>query len=75
MNCNLIIITSILFLTILQIEAEYVKFYDPSIDHIEVIGAGNFSQTILDSNRFTILECYANWCGFSKRFIPKWYFL
>jgi hypothetical protein len=47
-------------------------FYTPDIDHIEVFEAETFRSNVLNSNKATIMEFYADWCSYSKRFIPHW---
>ena len=49
-----------------------LQFYEPSVDHIEVYDVEGFKKNVLNSDKATIIEFYANWCGYSKNFIPHW---
>jgi hypothetical protein len=56
-----------------QAEASALKpivFYDPLIDHIEVLNNDTFDDLIYDAPRATFLEFYANWCARCQRFSP-----
>ena len=57
---------------IIHLNKADVIFYDSAIDHIEIIFGENFTEIIYNSDRLTVMEFYAHWCAFSKRFIPHW---
>ena len=70
-NFAIIIFLMIQFVSIISAE-EIFKFYETEIDNIEIMTKENLITHLFNSDRLTALECYANWCGFSRMFIPQW---
>ena len=64
---KLIIIISFIF-----VRAEYPQFYDFKNDSIEEYSEDQFLSNVINSNKASIIEFYANWCGYSQMFIPHW---
>ena len=52
--------------------AEYPQFYELNINYVEEVSEEEFFENILNSNRVTILQFYANWCINSKKFRLQW---
>lgn len=48
------------------------SLYDPLKDDIEELNATSFNATIFNSERATLIENYAHWCGACQRFAPHW---
>jgi hypothetical protein len=53
-------------------KTEYQAMYDLELDHIEEINSYTFESNVLRSNRATILEHYASWCGTCQAFKITW---
>ena len=47
------------------------QFYDFKQDHIEEYDTEDFKKNVLNSNKATLVEFYAHWCGSSKKFRSK----
>jgi thiol-disulfide isomerase/thioredoxin len=66
------IVLCVLTILCVQCEEEKTIFYTPE-DHIETLeGLEQFANTILNSERLSIVKFYANWCGYSKAFRPHY---
>ncbi len=52
--------------------ADYVQFYNDDVDFIENINADDFAAIVVDSERITLIKMYANWCVYSKGFVPHY---
>jgi thiol-disulfide isomerase/thioredoxin len=64
------IIFLILIFTLATAKKE--QFYKFNVDNIEEYKIEEFKNNVLNSNRVTIIEFYADWCGSSKKFRPFW---
>jgi hypothetical protein len=53
-------------------KADNQAMYDLELDHIEEINSYTFKSNVLRSNRATILEHYASWCGTCQAFKITW---
>ena len=47
-------------------------FYSDPNDNIEELNATTFGNTVLNSNKVTIMEYYAKWCVLSQWFQVVW---
>ncbi len=52
--------------------AETIQFYDENVDKIETINSDIYESVVVNSDRICVIEFYANWCGYSKSFIPHY---
>jgi thiol oxidase len=72
---NVFILTKICFL-IIQLfnnsNAKDVFLYNQTVDHIAVLGESNFEETVFNSDKASIVEFYAHWCGRCKRWAQHW---
>lgn len=49
-----------------------VSLYDEQKDHIvEIRGRVDFSNKVYNSPRASLVEFYAHWCNYCKKFVPK----
>ena len=62
----------VLVLIAFSVKGEYISFYEFARDGIEEFNSTQFKQYVLNSNRATIIEFYANWCNSSRSFINHW---
>jgi hypothetical protein len=66
-----LLIFHIFLLDIVQIlVAKPIVFYDPVVDHVEVLDNNTFDELIYEGPRASFVEFYANWCARCQRFSP-----
>lgn len=70
-----VLLFNFLFISVFCIQITNQKppqFYEYAIDNIEDLSDDQFKENVLNSYKVTYLEFYANWCSFSRKFIPRW---
>ena len=64
----------VLLLTIISLSnGKNPQFYKANTKLIEDYTIQEFKDNVLNSNRVTIIEYYADWCGFCKNFRQHWH--
>ena len=69
-NCLLLKII-ILNLFVSYLNAEIVILYNSTADHIELLNEETFDGVIFNSEKASIVEFFAHWCGRCKRWAHR----